>query len=203
MEDPGSIIVDGDRLLMVAMELVMCLFGLLFAFPHVPSRLIDNTKGETTWFSVVTIRALQMALLNMVRSSPVIQTCLAEQNRPLKSLTMDTLSRPGDLDEALGLNLYHDDTPITCQQMYHGVCSIYESIQSPRFDMEGVTITREWLAKLFADQNLMSPAATGKQGQDHSALISFCAERTVAWMQPYFASNPLFFHPQGLTSVCA
>ena len=41
-----------DRLLMVAMELTMSLFGVLYAFPHVPSRLLNMQDEVPAWFSV-------------------------------------------------------------------------------------------------------------------------------------------------------
>ena len=44
---------DGERLLMVTMELLMSLFALLYAFPHVPSRLLDRADdGGTFWKAV-------------------------------------------------------------------------------------------------------------------------------------------------------
>lgn len=211
----SDVVVDGDRLLMVAMELVMNLFALLYAFPHVPSRLLDSSavteagtanapSANNAWFSVASHSALKLSLLNIARTSPVFRSCMAELGySPDTDLTVEALCQPGRLDELLGLNLYVDEVPISCQQMYHSICAAYKSLVFPTFDMEGVTITREWLARLFEDHGLTGAAAVGRKGMDRNGLLSFCSVRTVAWLQPYFASSPLFFHPRGLLTACA
>lgn len=34
------------------------------------------------------------------------------------------------------------------------------------------------------------------------ALLAFCSYYAVQWLQPYFASHPFFFYPEGLQDVC-
>lgn len=82
---------DGERLLMVAMELVMALFGLLYAFPHVPSRLLESKSGPTTWFSVASHDALRSSLLMQLKNSPVMNACLKDP-QSVPPLTLDILA---------------------------------------------------------------------------------------------------------------
>lgn len=52
-------VADGYKMFMVAMEMLMALFALLYAFPHVPSQILDPGDGDTkTWFSVATHQEL-------------------------------------------------------------------------------------------------------------------------------------------------
>jgi hypothetical protein len=60
---------DGRRLLMIAQELVMSLFALLHAFPHVPTVILEDSSQEATWYSVVSLNGLHQALLEMLQNS--------------------------------------------------------------------------------------------------------------------------------------
>lgn len=213
-------VVDGERLLMAAMELVMTLFALLYAFPHVPSRLLDrtttttavgtpapSTPGRTTWYSVASYAALVAAIGELTRNSPVFRVCrpAGEADQPLSPAV---LSDPKQLDRALGLQLYEDEVPVTCQQMYHNICAVYDAVFHPPWYRTSQGVTREWLQRLFQDVGLLSggaalSATTSSASSDQAGLILFCSERTVDWLQPYFASSPLFYYPTGLTSACA
>lgn len=192
--------VDGNRILMVAMEMIMSLFAVLFAFPHVPSRIIDGKmENVTAWYAVTTHSELCAALLELLNNSPVISLCA--RRPPLGAVDICDIDA---LSDQLDLFLSAEGVPITCRQMYSNICAVFSAIFVPRIDMTGVTLTRDWLAHLFAGQGLLraSLSSAGHKGVDRSGLMGFCSEQTVAWLQPYFASHPRFFHPRYLTGVC-
>ena len=194
--------VDGDRLLMVAMELVMGLFGLLYAFPHVPSRLLDVEAAA--WFSVATHDSLKVALLKLLQGSPVLVACLAEVGHRPEDLRVWDLCSLEQLDALLGLNVFADGVPTTCRQMYLILVQVFRAVLLPPVDPDRLVVTQDWLTGTYRQHGLLSnrlPARGG--GRDRPDLLRFCTEHTVAWLQPYFASDPLFFHPRGLLTACA
>lgn len=210
-------VVDGERLLMVSMELVMSLFTLLFALPHVPSRILESKTEATTWFSVGTHSELRTSVLSLLRNSPIIQACQSPTGTPL---TLEALfgscafSSPHDLsmtdptalDEALDLHLFLDDVPITCQQMYHTICAAYRSLLFPSFDTRYMKVTREWIHRLYQDHALVGASLVDPRENAESqseGLVGFCSRHTVNYIQPYFACQPFFYHPLGLTTACA
>lgn len=193
--------VDGDRLLMVAMELTMSLFAMLYAFPHVPARILGAGDEAPRWFAVKNHGELCAALLSMLQASPVVAVCMQGAGFSVDDLDLAALCDPAQLDAKMGLNLYAEDVPIGCQQMYHALCGAYAALLHPPLISGDTVVTREWMQRLYSQQGLTG-ASVGKVGQDRTALVKYCATQTVAWLQQHFAGQPLFYHPQGLTAVC-
>jgi len=204
--------VDGNRLLMVAMEMVIALFVLLYNFPHVPTRILkDEGENEMVWSSLSTHASLQVALLRLLQTSPVFAGCLALQGRTPETLTAKELCDPRQLDAALGLALYANDVPVTCQQMYYHLCGVYAAILFPSYTVGNELMANQtWLSSLYLQQGVMEHGAV--QGgataalrqrsavvtaDDQEDLLRFGTTHAVAWLQPYFASHPFFFHPRG------
>lgn len=186
---------DGNRMLMVAQELVMALFCLLYAYPHVPSRIIDD-KTSTTWFSVGSQAALRLAINNLLQTSEVLLVCLAP-GVARAELTWESACDPDLLDELLDLQLYHDDVPISCQQMFHDIATLYTSVTNVQH-----IGTRENMLVLFKSHQLLRPSFTlPSDRSDRTGLLRFCSEQTVEWLQPYFAAAPLFLYPMGLLTA--
>ena len=70
---------DGEKLLMVAIEMIMCLLALLYAFPIIPSCIIDNFVDQTEvsqWFSVTSTTAMRAALETLLKTSEVLEFSL-------------------------------------------------------------------------------------------------------------------------------
>lgn len=196
MLDLESPPVDGNRLLMVAQELMMALFSLLYAYPHIPSRIIDDRRS-TTWFSIGSKEALRLGITNLLQTSPVIAASLAP-GVALTDITWRTACDPDELDAKLLLQLYHDDVPMACQQMYHAIAAVYTAVTNNR-DIP----TRESMQFLLQQyQVLPTNFKLPSDRSDRTGLLRFCSEQTVAWVQPYFACHPLFFDPTGLAGVC-
>ena len=77
--------------------------------------------------------------------------------------------------------------------MYEHIVSVYRAI-----DSVGDIPTREFLQRLYQRYQLMrSNYLLPSDRSDRSGLLRFCSELTVDWMQPYFASCPLFLYPRG------
>lgn len=110
---------DGERLLLVAMELVMALFCCLchryfstgggdvtnifygpYAYPHVPSRILDGGNA-TVWFSIGSLEALRQAITNLLHESAVIQTCQREAGTTRDQLTYAILCASNQLDRTV------------------------------------------------------------------------------------------------------
>ena len=187
---------DGNRLLVVAQELVMTLFCVLYAFPHVPSRILDANQ-TTVWYSIGSMDALRSAITNLLQTSPVIQAAVGP-GKAVSNVTYRTACDPDLLNDQLNLTLHHHNVPVTCRQMYRLIAAMYTVLTSP----DDIT-TREHMQQLFQRMQFLSPAfRLPTDRSDRTGLLRFCSQCTTEWMQPYFASHPLFFYPSGLTGVC-
>jgi hypothetical protein len=189
---------DGERLLMVAMELVMVLFCCLYAYPHVPSRILDEGRS-TVWFSIGSLDAFRSAIVNLLRQSKVIQICMAEVGASTESLSFSNLCTVDDLDKQFRLRVYDEAVPTACQQMFENIVAVFRAIDSVP-DIP----TREFLQRLYQRFQLMrSNFHLPSDRSDRSGLLRFCSELTVEWMQPYFAGCPLFLYPEGAKILVA
>lgn len=203
-------VADGRRLLMVCMELIMTLFALLYAFPHVPAALLEDVAdgadddagitADAQWYSVVGTTAFRGAIDALLQTSQVLEASLRpgatpDDIRGQDIANMRTLSDLFDLkltDPAVRI-------PLTCRQMYENVVALYRAVYTNEIT------TREELAALYQRLQLM-PASYKLPGlvqldNNRSNLIRFCSEMTVEWMQPYFARDPAFYTPQEVAAV--
>lgn len=188
--------VDGHKQFMVAQELVMTLFCILYVYPHVPSQLIDDQQ-TTEWYSIGSKEALQAAITKLLQSSPVMRSSIAP-DETLAVLIWSIVCDVEAIDDALDLQLFHEDTPKTSRQMFHSICDTYKTITGAK-DLT----TREAMQSLFQMTQLLPLSfRIPTDLSDRSKLLTFCAERTQDWMQQYLASAPSFFWPQGLNEAC-
>ena len=77
---------DGEKIWMVATECVMTLYALLFAFPNVPSALLDDVYSTSAkdedgpsgsqWFIVKSVGSLLAVVEGMLKSSEVLEYSL-------------------------------------------------------------------------------------------------------------------------------
>ena len=200
---------EGERILMVSMELLMSLFALLYAFPHVPSRLIEplddeDDRGGTYWKAVTDHASLRDAAMRLLHVSPVLRVCLPRGHALAVDLTPDVLGDADRLDECLGLGLYADGVPVAAQQMVHAICGVYASLFQPPLDPSAAALGRDWVLALLTHHGILAPGVvvSPKAQADQSGLLAFGSHHTVAWLQPYFASDPLFYHPSARAAVC-
>ena len=122
--------VDGRKLWMVAMECIMTLFALLYAFPHIPGTLLEEGETEegNAWFNVTSTEALRAALEGLLKTSEVLEYSLP-YNRSMKDVGKEVFTAqashdgesvhdPHRLSKTFQLQLNDSDVPATCRQMY-------------------------------------------------------------------------------------
>lgn len=194
---------DGERALVVALELTMTLFCVLYAYPHVPSVVLDTGTGATsTWFAVATPGALRAALLHLLRQSEVMQSCAAGGPATLNDLLFDDLGDANRLDAVFGLRLGADNVPVVCRQMFQAIAALLRAVGT----LTDVG-TRDALQRLYQKYQFLpmnvSAGARRVERPDRAELLRFCSEQAVGWLQPYFGSHPRFFQPRGLGIACA
>ena len=199
---------DGPKILAVATDLLMTLYALLYAFPHVPSTLVgdvavdapgsaaDLTRDDVQWFSVRSTNALRAALEALLQTSEVLETSL----RP--GLTTDAVTRaaladPRTLSDLFDLHLYDaPEVPITCRQMFEGIAAVYRAVNTVE------VTTREELWTLCQRYQVIPvgyqlPGKVRVESENRSDLLRFCSELAVDWLQPYFARHAAFYRPAG------
>ena len=188
-------IVYRNKVLMVAMELVMTLFALLYAFPHIPDRILDDEEDDVAaqWFSVQSSPAFRAAVENLLQTSDVLQASLLPPLKP-DDLTSEVVTNVRRLSDTFGLCLTSHHVPSTCRQMYESIVSMYQILLSTDIG------TRDDLHFMFTKYQFVStkhrlPGLSKEASEDRAALIRFCSERTVAWMQPYFVRDQRFYLP--------
>jgi hypothetical protein len=187
---------DGEKLLMVAIEMVMCLLALLYAFPIIPSCILENvvdTSEESQWFSVTTTTALRAALETLLKTSEVLEYSLPDGFDHAK-LDLRVFEKPSFLSETFDLQLKHPEVPTTCRQMYDAVCSVYVAIRDVNIT------TRDELYELYRRFQLLPmafalPGMGRLEPENRTALVRFCAELMTQWVQPYFAKHAHFYVP--------
>ena len=196
--------IDGQKIWMVATECVMTLFALLYAFPHIPSALLDdsdesNEATDVPWFSVTSTAALRAAMESILQTSEVLEYSLAK-GKTVENITKDAVSDMGTLSSLFDLQLEHPDVPHTCRQMFQNIVALYSAL-----NQTDIT-TREQLSTLYRRYQFiasgyqlvgMSFVETGNQ----SSLMKFCTELMVQWMQPYFSKHPRFYLPHSTAAI--
>ena len=203
---------DGRRIFMVCTELLMTLFALLYAFPHVPSALLHDVPvpGETDeaagtddadapWFSVTSTAALRSAMEAILKTSQTLEVSLF-QDATLNDITKESVADPERLSRLFDLRLYEAGVPATTRQMVESLCAAYRAL------LDATVTTREELWALYRRYQLIPagyqlPGMARVEKEDRSALIRFCSELTVAWMQPYFAQNAKFYLPDEVAAT--
>jgi hypothetical protein len=190
--------VDGKNIWMVATECVMTLFALLYAFPHIPSALLDDVYEtedvtESQWFSVRSTAAMRATMEAILKTSEVLLYSLPD-TKTMDNVTKEIVADVYRLSDTFDLQLEDRNVPATCRQMYDYIVAVYKAIGNVEIT------TREELWSLYQRYQLIPagyqlPGLARVEVANRSSLIRFCSELTVQWMQPYFSQHPLFYMP--------
>ena len=195
--------INGHRIWMVATECVMTLFALLYAFPHIPSSLLDDAGGEDAadaqWFSVTSTEALRAAMESILKTSDVLENSLGP-GKTLGDLTKEAVSNTDLCSKLFNLHLDDSDVPTTCRQMFDSIAAVYDALN--RSDIT----TREGLWTLYRRYQMIPstyqlPGLARIQTGNRSSLVQFCSELMVQWMQPYFSRHPRFYMPDSTSGI--
>ena len=196
--DQTQVVIDGNKILMVCQELVIVLFCILYAYPIVPSRIVDD-RASSSWYLVGSTANLRDAITKLMQSSEVLRASLAP-GFGLEKLTYTAVCDLRTLNEMLDLRLGEEGLPVACRQMMSALQAVYRRVTS---ESDNLT-TREGMQVLFQRLQLLGPTfKLPADRADRSGLLRFCNEQTVEWLQPYFATDPLFFNPLGMTAACS
>lgn len=189
---------DGNRIFMVVFELATLLYALVFAYPHIPTTLIDETgrQREFNWTSVLDNVGLRDAIRGLLRTSDTLEACRATGGAADAVDELAAVCDPHALSALYRLNLSSDEVPLTTRQMVEAVCRVYQKLTELELS------TREELIALLRHHQFV-PNATRlrpneKNSRTHAALLTFCTELAVDWMQPFFARNARFYIPPAL-----
>jgi hypothetical protein len=199
---------DGAKLFAVATELVMTLYALLYAYPHIPTSLVDDVDtsgdiadGEVQWYSVRTPAALRAAMEALLRTSQVLEVSL-RPGLTVAAITGDAVADAEGLSDIFDLQLYAaDDIPATCRQLYESLAVAYRAVVTLNVN------TREDLWALLQRYQLIPigyqlPGTVRVESENRSDLLRFCSELAVDYLQPYFAKHEAFYHPRGAATAC-
>lgn len=92
------------------------------------------------------------------------------------------------------LGLYGAGVPTSVQQMVESVCGAYLTLRDRKIT------NREDIVAVLRVHQLIQPSfrmnVDEAQDQSQTAVLRFCAERTVEWMQPFFARHINFLVPR-------
>lgn len=186
---------DGTKIFMVAMELMTVLYALLYAFPHVPTGVIDEEGHQKafTWFNVTSTEALRAAVQNLLQTSDILEFSLPSGAATAADITVEAVANPRILSALFDLRLYACHVPRTARQMLESVSAAYRAILT--IDI----LTRDELYSLYRRYQVL-PAAyslpgTLRMATEKPALIKFCTELAVTWIQPYFSKDAAFYVP--------
>jgi hypothetical protein len=191
---------DGNRIFMVALELVTILYAMLYAFPHIPTGVVDNIgyRKAFTWFNVTSTAAMHEALENLLRTSDVLEVSRAP-GATMDDVTAAAVADPRALSRLFGLRLYERGVagaaPATSRQMIEAICAVYRALTvmdiGTRDDLYGLYR----LYQVLPTSGYALPGVVRLGNIDRSALVEFCSGLAVAWIQPYFSKDAAFYLP--------
>lgn len=204
---------DLQKIFIVALELLMPLYALVYAFPFVPDRILedvpDNTQqdGEVSlissdWFVVEDVTRFHEAIGNLLSTSRVF-LLLLRSDLDVTHLNGNNLTSMQSISSLFELNIYDHDVPSTCRQMFQTLAATYKAMMN----LTG-TLMRQDLYQLYQYFGLVdgSRPAPANKDASASAMVQQCSEQAFQWLQPYFATNPQKYWPplrKQASSVCS
>lgn len=188
---------DGNKFLMVAYELVVILFSLIFAFPHIPDRILDNEEDtDPQWFSVSTANAFHLAIENLLQSSMVLHVSLRGWWSS-QDITLQSVTSTAGLQRLFDMRFNAEDVPMTIRLMFETITAMFDTLlKIPELG------TREDMVELFrrrgfVNRNLKRSFAVDSvdEQEGRSVLLQFCSQLATEWLQPYLSDSQRFLLP--------
>lgn len=186
---------DGNRIFMVVFELSTLLFALVFAFPHIPTAVVDETgrRNEFKWTSVADSEGLRNAIRDLLRTSDILEAC---RGATAIGDELEAVCDHRTLSTFYHLNLLAEEVPLTTRQMVEAVCRVYQKLATLELRTREEVIALLRHHQFIQNNTRLRPGANINRSQ--SALLTFCMELSVEWIQPFFARNVRFYIPPGL-----
>lgn len=202
MPDP-----DFQKMFVVAMELLMSLYAIAYAYPFVPDRITEdptqtvqddnNTIIVSDWFVVETTDQLHQAIANLLSSSTVLLSVL-QLKYNITDINGTNMSSMRGISDLFNLDIYNEQVSGVCRQMFQMIAVTYNAVMQ----LTG-KVTREDLLNVYQYFGI----STGTRVQDRtkataSDMIHQSSLQAFQWLQPYFSSSPAKFWPP-LLEACA
>lgn len=192
-----SVLRDGEKHLMVAMELMMSVYTPLYAFPQMPL-VLEAQLDESEWQDVTTTAELHNVLEGLLQRSAVLEAALAPGHTS-EDITLAALGDPVQVSAMFGLRLYDemdDVVPVTCRQMYESIAALFRAITAVPLG------TREAIQQLYYRYQAFPlgyklPGVVRVSTESQAPLMRFCKELSVEWLQPYVGDQEWFYFPPG------
>ena len=196
---------DGNKIFMVAFELCTLLFTLVYAFPHIPTTLVDEAglRQVFNWTQANTMAGLRDIIRGMLRTSDVLEASrpggIGAAAAPTGVVDeLEAVCDPRTLSKRYRLNLYDDAVPLTTRQMIEALCRVYDNIFKLELSTRDDLLALLRHHRFIPNNKTIRPDASANRTQ--SALLQFCTELAVDWMQPYFARDVRFYIPPGIAA---
>lgn len=177
---------------MVTLDLSNIMFALVYAFPAFPSAIVDETgqQQEFQWKPAGSSKEFRTVICNLIKTSDALE---ASRSSDATVDELAAVSNAHTLSARYRLGLYDPGVPITVRQMVESVCAVYNHLYteviSTRDDLVGILRLHQFIPSSVRFKE------DGNTDRSQSALLRFCAEHTVEWMQPFFARHVQFFIP--------
>lgn len=200
-----------QKAFVVALELLMPLYALVYAFPFVPDRILEdpsrvNEDGDATtamvssdWFVVEDIATFHEAVANLLCTSRVLLFSL-HPDLDVSELNGNSMTSMRHISSIFDLNLSHPSVPGTCRQMYQLLAATYNALMN----LTGI-VSRQDLYQLYQYYGMvdgMKPVPVRKD-TTVSAMVQQCSEQAFRWLQPYFSVHPEKYWPPLRTQASA
>jgi hypothetical protein len=200
---------DLQRAFVVALELLMPLYAMVYAFPFVPDRILEDPDRvieegaaavvSSDWIVVEDIPMFHEAIANLLCTSRVLLLML-RPDLDVSHLRGERMTSIREISYTFELNLMHHSIPGTCRQMYQSLAATYNAVMK----LTG-TVTRQDLNHLYQYYGILDriqPAPT-RRDATVSAMVQQCSEQAFRWLQPYFSVHPEKYWPPLRTHASA
>lgn len=215
--------IDGNKLLMVAQQLVATIYAVIFAFPHIPNKIMADVDEEAVFFVPETNRAFKLAVENLLQTSDVLAVSLSD-DYSIADITLENMGNLQRLAIVFGLEIFQGRCPSSTLQLYERICDVFcvisEQKRLPtRRDLEQFLLMRDFLPNAL-NANIGRGASLRqrpepREGQEEdeedeetnwkssTSLQGYCAHYTVMFLQPYFADQIELYLPGVRDQVCS
>lgn len=198
---------DFQKIFVVALELLMRLYAIEYAYPFIPDRILDDpnrvqndnqTKVITSdWYVVENTDQLHKAIANLLSTSHVF-LFLLDQQYNLEDLNGYNVSSVQGISNLFDLDIYNERVPGSCRQMIQTLALTYNTVMR----LQG-QVTRKDLDQIYEYYGLViNSKFKGSNQSTVSEMVQKSSTLAFLWLQPYFASQPGKFWPP-LQTECA
>lgn len=216
---------DGNKLWMVGQQLTTTIYAMIFAFPHIPNKIMPDPDEEAVFFVPETNRAFKLAVENLLQTSDVLRVSLSA-DYSVSDLILENVGNLQRLAIIFGLEIFQGRCPSSTRQLFERICDVFCVISTQkrlptRRDLETFLQSRGFLPNALnaniGNGSVLRQRPEPRDGLDlddeeeeeeeakwrsSTSLLGFCAHHTVLFLQPYFADQIALYLPGVADQVC-